>query len=137
MATWRDELVEAVKSKAEREEEEREKHRKRVAEALATAEAALNLSTEALRFANEKLKEKQQTADLSETPDSCVLAFREQKLAVELNRETAVVKVTFGESKPREFDFAKDRHIAPTDVEEYMGRRALELVRTAYKSSPW
>ena len=55
------------------------------------------------------------------------------------NAETtsAVIKVTFGEGKPREFDFAKDRHIAPADVEEYIGRRSLELVRAAHKAHPW
>ncbi len=137
MATWRDELIEAVKSKAEREDEERERLRKRVAEALATAESALNLSTEALRFACEKLKGKGQTAELSEKPEGNTLTIGELRLTVALDRETAIVKVTFGESKPREFDFAKDRHIAPNDVEEYMGRRALELVRSAYKANPW
>ena len=58
-------------------------------------------------------------------------------LTLELSRESAVIKVTFGEGKPRDFDLAKDRHIAPADVEEYMGRRSLELVRAAYKAAPW
>jgi hypothetical protein len=45
--------------------------------------------------------------------------------------------VNVAETKPREFDFAKDRHIAATDVEEYVGRRAVELVRLAQKATPW
>ena len=39
MPNWREELVEASKTKAEREEEERARHKKRVEEALTTAEA--------------------------------------------------------------------------------------------------
>ena len=64
-------------------------------------------------------------------------SIREVGLNVELVRESAVIKVTFIEGKPREFDFAKDRHIAPADVEEYVGRRAVELVRAAHKAHPW
>ena len=58
-------------------------------------------------------------------------------LALELDKETAVIKVTFLEGKPREFDFARDRHIAAADVEEYVGRRTVELVRNAQKAQPW
>ena len=43
-------------------------------------------------------------------------------------RESAIIKVTFGEGKPRELDLAKDRHVAPADVVKYMERRALELL---------
>lgn len=137
MPSWRDELIEAVKSKGEREAEEQERHRKRVEEALATAETAVGLGAEALRFARDKLIEKGQPVELIETKDSFHLVLREQRLLLELVRENAVIRVVFGDAKPREFDFAKDRHIAPIDVEEYMGRRSLELVRTAYKSQPW
>lgn len=137
MASWRDELIEVVKTKAEREAEEQARHKKRVEEALATAEAAMTLGIEGLRFTCEKLKNKEQPADLVEVADSYKLTLREQTLALELNRESAAIRVTFGEGKPREFDFAKDRHIAPADVEEYVGRRALELVRAAQKSTPW
>ncbi|MFO0756270.1 MAG: hypothetical protein U0359_07245 [Byssovorax sp.] len=137
MASWRDELIEVVKTKAEREAEEQARHRKRVEEALATAETAMNLGIEGLRFTRDKLKEKEQPADLAEQADSYRLTLREQSLSLELNRESAAIKVTFGEGKPREFDFAKDRHIAPADVEEYVGRRALELARAAQKGSPW
>lgn len=137
MAGWRDELVEAVKSKTEREEEELARHRKRVAEALAAAEAAWNLGADALRFTGESLKAKQQPAELAEEPDKVRLALRELSVALELVRESAVVRVTFADGKPRDFDFAKDRHIAPPDVEEYIGRRALEFVRAAQKSNPW
>jgi hypothetical protein len=137
MASWRDELIEAVKTKAEREAEELARHRKRVEEALATAEAAINLGAEGLRFTRDRLKEKDQPAQLIEGQDSYKLTVHEHSLALELSRESAVIKITFGEGKPREFDFAKDRHIAPADVEEYIGRRSLELVRAAYKSHPW
>lgn len=139
MPNWREELVEAAKTKEEREEEERARHRKRVEEALTTAEAAMSLGADALRFTRDKLGEKLQKAELSESDskDSFKLSLLEFSLALELVRESAVIKVTFGESKPREFDFAKDRHIAPADVEEYVGRRALELVRAAQKAHPW
>jgi hypothetical protein len=134
---WRDELIEAVKTKAERDAEERERHRKRVEEALTTAEAAMTLGVEGLRFAREKLLEKEQPVELTEQGDSYRLTLRDVSLSMELSRESALIKVTFGDGKPREFDFAKDRHIAPADVEEYIGRRALEFVRAAQKGSPW
>ncbi|KYF62409.1 hypothetical protein [Sorangium cellulosum] len=137
MATWRDELIEAVKSKAEREAEELARHKKRVAEALAAAESAVSLGAESLKFAHEKLQEKGQPIVFSQEPDKHRLAFGEFSLALELLRDSAIVRVTFGDGKPREFDFAKDRHIAPADVEEYIGRRALELVRAAQKAAPW
>ncbi len=137
MPSWRDELMEAVKTKAERDAEEAARHRKRVEEALATAEAAMKLGAEALRFASEKLKEKGQAASLEEPQDVLKLSLGEISLRLELSRESAVIKVTFGDAKPRDFDFAKDRHISPTDVEEYVGRRALELVRAAQKATPW
>ena len=137
MASWRDELIEAVKSKAEREAEEAARHKKRVEEALATAETAMNLGLEALRYTRDRLRDKEQPADLTEERDRYKLTLHGVGLALELVRESAVIKVTFGEGKPREFDLAKDRHIAPADVEEYMGRRSLELVRGAYKTNPW
>jgi len=137
MASWRDELVEAVKSKAEREAEEAERHRKRVEEALTTAEAAMALGIEALRFTRDRLRDKGQPAELAEERDHYRLALRDLGIKLDLVRESAIIKVTFGDGKPREFDMAKDRHIAPADVEEYMGRRSLELVRAAYKGQPW
>lgn len=137
MPSWRDELTEAVKSKAEREAEEAARHKKRVEEALATAENAMSLAVGALRHTRDKLAEKGQPAELVEEKDRYKLTLRELSLALELSRESAVIRATFGEGKPREFDLAKDRHIAPSDVEEYMGRRALELVRAAYKTAPW
>jgi hypothetical protein len=135
--TWRDELIEAVKSKAERDAEELARHKKRVAEALAAAESAVSLGAESLKFANEKLLEKGQKAVLAQEPDKHRLALGDFSLTLELVRDAAIVRVTFGEGKPREFDFAKDRHIAPADVEEYIGRRALELIRAAQKAAPW
>jgi hypothetical protein len=134
---WRDELIESVKTKAEREEEERARHRKRVEEALATAEAAMKLGGEALRFTRDRLKEKEQPVELGEQADSYKLTLRELSLTLELARDSAVIKALYGDGKPREFDFAKDRHIAPADVEEYIGRRSLELVRAAQKAHPW
>jgi DNA-binding transcriptional ArsR family regulator len=134
---WRDELIEAVKTKAEREAEDLARHKKRVEEALTTAEAAMALGVEALRFARDKLRDKGQEADLSESTDSLKLSLREVSLALDLVRDAALIKITFGDGKPREFDFAKDRHIAPADVEEYIGRRALEFVRAAQKATPW
>jgi hypothetical protein len=137
MPSWRDELTEAVKSKAERDAEEAARHKKRVEEALATAETAMGLAAEALRYTCGELKKKGQPAELEEAADRYKLAIGALSLTLELSRESAVIKVTFGEGKPRDFDLAKDRHIAPADVEEYMGRRSLELVRAAYKASPW
>jgi hypothetical protein len=135
--SWRDELIEAVKTKAERDAEEAARHKKRVEEALATAEAAMKLGAEALRFASEKLTEKGQAASLEDTADVLKLTLQDISLRLELSRDSAIIKVTFGDAKPREFDFAKDRHISPGDVEEYVGRRALEFVRAAQKAFPW
>lgn len=137
MASWRDELIEAAKTKAEREEEEQARHRKRVQEALHTAETAFGLAIEALKFARDRLTDKGQGPQLGEHTDAEVLELHAHKLRVELVRDSAVIKVVYGEGKPREFDFAKDRHIAPADVEEYVGRRAVELVKSAQKASPW
>ncbi len=137
MPSWRDELTEAVKSKAEREAEEAARHRKRVEEALATAETAMKLGTEALAYTRDSLRDKGQPVELIEEKDRHRLTLHDLALTLELVRESAVIKVTFGEGKPREFDLAKDRHIAPADVEEYIGRRSLELVRNAYKANPW
>jgi hypothetical protein len=135
--SWRDELIEAVKTKAERDAEEQARHRKRVEEALATAEAAMKVGGESLRFAAEKLAEKGQASVFVDEPDLLKLSLHDLSLRLELSRESAIIKVTFGDAKPREFDFAKDRHIAPGDVEEYIGRRALEFVRAAQKTFPW
>ena len=137
MASWRDELTEAVKSKAERDAEEAARHKKRVEEALTTAETAMGLAVDSLRYTRDRLKDKGQPVELAEETDRHRLTLHELALSLELVRESAIIKVTFGEGKPREFDLAKDRHIAPADVEEYMGRRSLELVRAAYKTHAW
>ncbi len=137
MPSWRDELVDAVKTRAEREAEEQARQKKRVAEALATAEAATTLGADALRYARDRLCEKHQPALFVEADDQYTLSLNSHALCLELVRASAIIKVTAGEGKPREFDFAKDRHLAPTDVEEYMGRRLLELVRAAHKTQPW
>ncbi len=137
MANWRDELNEAVKTKAEREAEEAAKQRQRVQEALASAQGAMALGIDALKFAAERIAEKGQAAKLSEQGGGARLDLATFSLVLELDRETAVIKVTFLEGKPREFDFARDRHIAAADVEEYVGRRTVELVRNAQKAQPW
>ena len=137
VANWRDELIEVVKTKTEREAEELARHRKRVEEALTSADSAMTLAVEALRFACERLREKGQEAVLEEKPDAYKMTLRELSLGLELARDSAIIKVTYLEGKPREFDFAKDRHIAAADVEEYIGRRSVEFVRAAQKAAPW
>ena len=152
MPNWRDELIDAVKTKAEREAEEAAKLRQRVHEALASAETALSLAVEALKFGSERIAEKGQAAKfVDETEDVpadgdqpggrrtkiAKLGLGNLTVGIELDRTTAVIRVSFLEGKPREFDFARDRHIAAADVEEYVGRRVVELVRSAQKASPW
>lgn len=147
MANWREELSEAVKTKAEREAEEAARLKQRVQEALGTAESAFGLAMDALRFASEKIGEKGKTVKLEPHPGDpspgAKLAIEQGGdlgplvLGLSIDRETAVVKASIGETKPREFDFAKDRHIAASDVEEYVGRRIIELVRAAQKASAW
>jgi hypothetical protein len=137
VANWRDELSEVVKTKAERDAEEKERQRKRVEEALTSAEAAMQLARDGLVFTRDRIAEKNLPCALDDSKDALRLSLRELALAVALDRETAIIKVTFIEGKPREFDFAKDRHIAAADVEDYVGRRAVELVRAAHKAQPW
>jgi len=52
MDSWRDELTEAVKSKAEREAEEEARRQKRLAEALEVADEGMAKALESLRFAD-------------------------------------------------------------------------------------
>jgi hypothetical protein len=154
MANWREELTEAVKTKAEREAEEASRLKQRVVEALGTAENAFDLGVGALRFVHERIGAKGQPVALEVTPDEAApsavrLVLGEGPaggspdkggsigLGIQIDRETAIVKVQVAEAKAREFDFAKDRHIAALDVEEYVGRRAVELVRLAQKATPW
>jgi hypothetical protein len=144
---WRDELIEAVKTKAEREAEEAAKQRQRVLEALSSAETAVTMAVDALRFACERITEKGQPAVFTEEHEPAGddagkikvarLALGSLGLSLELDRTTAIVRVGYLEGKPREFDFARDRHIAAADVEEYVGRRAVELVRSAQKAAAW
>ncbi len=137
MTTWREELVEAIKSKAERDSEEEEKRKKRLEEALKIADDALAKANEGLDFTREQLVHKQQPVKLSKNGDASAFELHGMTLGVELDRGEAVLKVTFNGGRPREFDFAKDRHISPKDVEEYVGRRAVELARAAQKAKPW
>lgn len=152
MPNWRDELNEAVKTKSERDAEEAAKHRQRVQEALATAETALDLALDGLKFGHERILEKGQPATYTDEledvttegseasvkrPKHAKLSLGSLAVGLDLDRAAAVLRVSFLEGKPREFDFARDRHIAAADVEEYVGRRVVELVRSAQKSSPW
>jgi hypothetical protein len=137
VANWRDELIEAVKTKVEREAEDAEKQRLRVREALTSAEAALKLGADALGFAVERVKEKGQEASLDVAVHAVKLVLGNLSLAADLDPTTAIIKVTYLDAKAREFDFARDRHITAADVEEYLGRRVVELVRAAQKANPW
>ena len=147
MANWREELTEAVKTKAERDAEEAARVKQRVQEALGTAESAFGLAMEALRFASDRIGEKGKSVKLEtadgDPPPGAKLVIEQTGelgpliLGLAIDRETAIVKAYIGEAKPREFDFAKDRHIAASDVEEYVGRRIIELVRAAQKASAW
>lgn len=137
MANWRDELIDVVKSKSEREAEDEERKQKRLTEALKVAEEALEKASDGLRFTDEQLKNKSQPSTLAEKSDDICLKVNEFSLAVALSRADAVLTVTFNDGRPREFDFAKDRHLSVKDVEEYVGRRAVELARAAQKAAPW
>ncbi|MEM9693233.1 MAG: hypothetical protein AAGA56_11855 [Myxococcota bacterium] len=137
MAQWREELIEAIKSKAERDAEEAERQRKRLEAALAVADEAMGGALDGLSFVEQQLKGKSQPVALEKGKGSHRLQLHEQSLEVSVSRDDAVVKVSFNGGRPREFDFAKDRHLAPKDVEEYVGRRAVELARSAQKTHPW
>jgi len=63
--------------------------------------------------------------------------WRSTGLSADLDPDTAVIKVSYLDAKAREFDFARDRHIAAADVEEYLGRRVVELIRSVQKATPW
>jgi len=137
MAGWRDELVEAIKSKQEREAEEAERKRKRLEEALEVADEALTRAAGALEFVSEQLQSKSQPVTLSASDGDHCLKMHDYSLTVGISRDDAILKVTFNDGRPREFDFAKDRHLSPKDVEEYVGRRTVEFARAAQKSNPW
>lgn len=137
MTTWREELLEAIKTRSERDAEEEAKRRKRVEEALKVADEALAKAGESLAFARDQLAGKGQPVALREDAAGRTLELHGQALAVALDRDEAVLRIAVNEAKAKEFDFAKDRHIAPRDVEEYVGRRLVELVRAAHKAAPW
>ena len=137
MPNWRDELIEAVKTKAEREAEDAEKQRQRVREALSSAESALKLGADALGFALERVKEKGREVSLDVAVHAVKFVLGNLSLAADLDPTTAVIKVSYLDAKAREFDFARDRHITAADVEEYLGRRVVELIRAAQKANPW
>jgi hypothetical protein len=135
--SWRDELQEVIRTKAERDAEEQERHKKRIIEALEVADRAHVEAVEGLRFAATELEKKGQPASFEEQAGSCRLGLHGIDVVVELHRETAILRVRYKEGKPRDFDFATDRHLAPKDIEEYVGRRLVEMVRAAQKEHPW
>ncbi len=141
MANWREELTEAVKTKAERDAEEAARAKQRVQEALGTAQAAFELALEAIRYAHDRIAEKGQPVSIEPIPEDkgkgSRLVLGALSLGLQIDAETAILRVHVAETKPREFDFARDRHITATDVEEYVGRRVLELVKVAQKAAPW
>lgn len=137
MENWREELAEEVKTKAEREAEEEARRNKRLAEALAVADEGLAKALESLRFADELIRSKGQASSLEEQDGRLLFKLLDLTVVVELSRNDAVLKVAYNEGRPREFDFSNDRHISPRDVEEYVGRRMVELARAAQKVSPW
>jgi len=134
---WRDELAEAVKSREEREAEQAERRRQRIQEALAVADDAMGQALDALRFARRQLEAKGQAVRLGEEADQYRFELGELTLVVALDRETATLESVYNDGKPRQFEFAKDRHLSPKDIEEYVGRRLVELARTAQKENPW
>ena len=137
MTTWRDELLETIKTRAERDTEEETKRKKRLDEALTIAEEALLKAHDGLTFTHEQLLVKAQAATVSRDGDAATIELQGQTLTVGLDRAEATLNVTVNGGRPRAFDFAKDRHIVPKDVEEYVGRRVLELVRAAHNVAPW
>lgn len=137
MSIWHDELLEVIKSKAEREAEEEERRRARIVAALQVADQAMVQTLEGLHFAVEQLRSKAQSPELGEQDGRYQFDLFDHAVVVELNRETAVLTVRYDEGRPRDFDFATDRHLAPKDVEEYVGRRLIELSRASQKEHPW
>jgi hypothetical protein len=137
MAGWRDELSEVIKTKDEREVEEAARKRKRLVEALGVGDEALERALEGLKYAHEQLQNKSQPSSLSEQDGVHALRMHEQHITIALQRDDAILKVVFNDGRPREFDFAQDRHMSPKDVEEYVGRRAVEFARAAQKTNPW
>lgn len=137
MSTWREELHEVIKTRDEREAEELARKRQRIAEALEVAADAQAQAVEGLRFAVAELAGKGQPAELAVQGDEARLKLHALGVDVVLDRDNAIVKIAFNQGKPREFDFGTDRHLAPKDVEEYVGRRLVELARAAQKEHPW
>ena len=135
--SWRDELVEAVKTQAEREQEEKKRRQERLDAALAVADEAHEMVVEALEFAQQQISDKGQSSTLEPKEGALELALGELAINVTLTRDDAVLTVSYNQTRPRAFDFMHDRHLAPKDVEEYVGRRVVELVRAAQKEQPW
>jgi len=137
MDNWRDELTEVIKSQAEREAEDEARQAKRLRDALVVADEAMGLSLEAVRFAAEQIAAKGQAAEVEEAEGRHRFTLHGSSLALGLDRERAVLEVALNAGRAREFDFANDRHLAPREVEEYVGRRVVELVRSVKKTNPW
>ena len=137
MATWRDELLTVIKSQAERDTEAAERKRQRLAEALTVAEQALAGARDGLQYVHEQLQVKEQPSTLGDEPDKLSLGLHGLTLEVALDRSTAELSITLNAGQPRVFKFAEDRHTAAKDVEEYVGRRSVEMARAAQKNNPW
>ena len=137
MATWRDELVTVIKSQPERDAEAAERKRQRLAEALTVAEQALERARDGMTFADEKLRGKGQPCKLVDSGDVMSLTLHDYQLETSLDRSTAILSITYNAGQPRLFNFSEERHTAAKDVEEYIGRRAVELARAAQKTHPW
>lgn len=135
--SWRDELLEAVKTKKEREAEKAERLRERVAVALVIAEEAYALVREVLGFGHEQMLGKGQKASFESTDSGCELRLDDFAIVASLSNEDAQLNVSYNKARPRSFDFLNDRHLSPKDVEEYVGRRTVELVRAAQQKAPW
>ncbi len=137
MVTWRDELQSVIKSQAERDAEAAERKRQRLVEALAVAEQALAGAREGMRYIDEQLRKKGQPCSLSDQADTLLFKMHDYTLEVKLDRDTAILSICYNAAQPRIFNFVEERHTAAKDVEEYVGRRAVELARAAQKSHPW
>lgn len=135
--SWRDELLEAVKTQQERDDEKAARLRERVAAALVIAEDAYGLLTGVLTFVHEQILAKGQQATFNTSEDGCELRLDDFAITANLSKTDAQLSVNFNKARPRSFDFLNDRHLSAKDVEEYVGRRAVELVRAAQQKSPW
>ena len=93
MTTWRDELLEAIKTRAERDAEEEAKRKKRLEEALKIADEASEKAHEGLAFTHDHLVAKGLSPTLTRDGNAATLEFCGQTLTVDLDRSEAMLKV--------------------------------------------